>query len=396
VNNRSHDLHLSAEQLQAFLDGALPERDAAGVEEHLAACPRCASEMDGWRLVFDDLGTMTRSDALMPSRGFADRVMAEVAVPGLDAHVATELLYDFLDGTLAGRQARRVEDHLRACPPCTAEADAWLAVMRRLEELGSLAPSDGFSARVMAAVEIRERTTRLARLRARALKLVRPSAPLHVPEGILQDFVDGILPARAVARLEAHVDGCARCRDRLRSWQAVTARLRTLERHAPAPDFDARVMTAFRAARATRALATPRPLWARAVAAASRFAPHSREAWAALTGVAFTPAVIVGLAAWAVFSHPAMTVGALASFAWWQVTDFGSTALTTLYGALPQGVDAFGARSLIDALSTTPALVVGGALVYSVLCALALRVLHRTLFTDRSRRDRLSHATFAS
>lgn len=396
MKNRTHDRHIGAEQLQAFLDGALPERDAAAIEEHLEACARCSSELDGWRVLFDDLGTMTGTESFTPSLGFADRVMAEVAVPGPGAHVATELLHDFLDGALGARRARPIEEHLRACPPCTAEVDAWIAVTRRLEELGSFAPSQGFAERVMAAVEIRERTTVLSRLTHRALKLARPSAPGHVPTGILQDFVDGVLPARAVARLEAHLDGCPRCTDQLQSWQAVAARLETLERYAPAPGFDARVIAEFRARRAARALTAPPPLWARAAAAASRFAPRTREAWAAVTGVAFTPAVIAGLAAWTVFSHPTMTLGALASFVWWQVAEFGSTGLTALSGVLFQGVDSFGARWLFDALTAAPLVVAGVALVYSVLCALALRVLHRNLFMDRSRRDRLAHATVAS
>lgn len=397
MKNRTHNVHLNAEQMQAFLDGELPERDVAAVEEHLAGCARCSSELDGWRVLFDDLGTMTGAESFTPSVGFADRVMADVAVPGLGEHVSTELLHDFLDGALAARRARPVEEHLRACTPCTAEADAWLALSRRLEELGSFAPSEGFSERVMAAVEIRERTTVLARLRGRVGALAGVAArPEHVPTGILQDFVDGILPARAVARLEAHLDGCHRCADELQAWQAVAARLETLERYTPAPGFDERVIAALRARRASRAVSAPSPLWARAAAVASRFVPHTREAWAALTGVAFTPAVIMGLVAWAVFSHPTITLGSLVSFAWWQVAELGSTAVAALSGVLSQGVDSLGARSLFDLLASAPLLVAGGVLVYSVLCALALRVLYRNLFMDRSRRDRYAHASFAS
>ncbi len=124
--------------------------------------------------------------------------------------------------------------------------------------------------------------------------------------------------------------------------------------------------------------------------------PQTREAWAALTGVAFTPAVIMGLVGWAVFSHPTITLGSLVSFAWWQVAELGSTAVTALSGVLFQGLDSLGARSLFDALASAPLLVAGGVLVYSVLCALALRVLYRNLFMDRSRRDRYAHASFAS
>jgi anti-sigma factor RsiW len=394
VKNRIHNDHVSAERLQAFLDGELPERDVSSVEEHLADCARCASELDGWRVLFDDLGTITGPDSFTPSLGFADRVMADVALPGVGDHVSTEVLHDFLDGVLAARRALPVETHIRACTTCTSEADAWLALSRRLEELGSFAPSSGFAERVMSAVEIRESTTALARLRGRIAALLGTSTPTHVPTGILQDFVDGVLPARAVARVEGHLGGCDRCTNELQSWQAVAARLETLERYAPAPGFDERVIVALRARRAARTVAAP--AWARAVAVASRFVPHTRQAWAALTGVAFTPAVIMGLVAWAVFSHPTITLGSLVSFAWWQLAEVGSTALTAISALLVQGVDSFGARSLFDMVASAPLLVAGGVLVYSVFCALALRVLYRNLLTDRSRRDRFAHASFAS
>ena len=396
MKNRNPNDHLSAEQLQAFLDGDLPERDVASVEEHLAGCARCASELDGWRVLFNDLGTIGEPDSFTPSLGFADRVMADVAFPGIGEHVSTELLLDFLDGTLAARRARPVEVHLRACATCTSEADAWLTLSRRLEELESFAPATGFAERVMSAVELRERTTVLARLRDRIAAFVGTSAPEHVPAGILQDFVDGALPARAVARLEAHLEGCHRCTDELQSWQSVAARLETLERYAPAEGFNERVIAEFRARRATRAVTAPVPVWSRAVAVASRFVPHTRQAWAALTGVAFTPAVIMGLVAWAVFSHPTITFGSLVSFAWWQIADLGSTAMTAFSALLFQGIDSFGVRSLLDVLASAPLMVAAGVLVYSVLCVLALRVLYRNLFTDRSRRDRYAHASFAS
>ena len=270
MKNRTHTIHLSAEQLQAFLDGELPEREALAAEEHLAGCARCASELDGWRVLFDDLGTMRGADSFTPSLGFAERVMADVVVPGLGEHVSTELLQDFLDGALAARRAHPVEEHLRACAPCTAEADAWLALSRRLEQLESFAPSDAFSERVMAAVEIRARSTALGRLRERVGALLGSSAPEHVPTGILQDFVDDALPARAIARLEAHLDGCDRCANELRAWQAVAARLETLERYAPAPGFDERVITELRARRAARAVTAPAPAWTRVAAAVSR------------------------------------------------------------------------------------------------------------------------------
>ncbi|MGB1779945.1 MAG: anti-sigma factor family protein, partial [Longimicrobiales bacterium] len=61
------------------------------------------------------------------------------------AHVAPDVMQDFIEGSLAARRAERVEAHLAACADCSSEADAWLDVMRRLDELPSFAPGDGFS-----------------------------------------------------------------------------------------------------------------------------------------------------------------------------------------------------------------------------------------------------------
>ena len=58
MSHRPTHEHLSAERMQAFLDGELPARDAASVEEHLAACARCSAEVDGWRVLFEDLGQL--------------------------------------------------------------------------------------------------------------------------------------------------------------------------------------------------------------------------------------------------------------------------------------------------------------------------------------------------
>jgi hypothetical protein len=396
VNDRTHDVHLSAEQVQAFLDRALPAPDAAKIEQHLQVCERCASEMHAWQVLFADLGAMSHHSSLTPSGGFADRVMAQVAVPGPGTHIPMNTLQEFLDEMLDARHALRVEEHVRACPPCTAEADHWLALTRRLDEIGSFAPSDGFSDRVMARVEVRHGVTWASRLLGRAGARPRASAAAHVPWGILQDFVDDVLPAKGASRVVAHLDACAGCRDQLRSWLEVAARLDALERHAPSPGFHARVLATSRAGRTAHALATPTPLWARAAATASKFIPKTRESWAALTGVAFTPAVIAGLAAWVVFSHPAVTVASLASFVWWQVADLASMTLAGVPGILSRGWDAAGARALFEALAAQPLLMAGAVLLYSALCALAARVLHRILFSDRSPRDRRPHVTFAS
>jgi anti-sigma factor RsiW len=391
VSHQSSE-HLSAERMQAFLDRELSRRDAAVVEEHLGACARCSAELEGWRTLYEDLGSL---GALQPELGFAERVMAGVTLPGAGEHVAQDVMHDFLDGILPARRAERVEAHLRACGPCTAEADAWLAVYRRLGELERFAPAEGFADRVMSAIELPQRAPLLTRLKARAAALVGASKPEHVPAGVLQDFVDGVLPARAVARVEAHLGSCAGCTSELQAWQSVAARLDTLERLSPREGFADGVMHAFLARRKARAV-VPVSIPARLAAAARQLVPQSREAWAALSGVAVTPAVIAGLVAWAVFSHPTLTMGSLASFLFWQLADVSMALFGGLTSTLAQSVDLLGARSLLRAAAAAPMMVAVGVLGYSMLCALALRVLYKNLFVNRSLRDRYAHVSATS
>lgn len=392
MNNRPFNEHLSAGRLQAFLDGELPAREVASVEEHLAGCARCSAELDGWRVLFEDLGHLS---APAPERGFADRVMASVTMPGAGEHVSTELLQDFLEGSLAARRAERVEDHLKACPSCEREADVWIALMQRLQEVESFTPAEGFAKRVMAGVEIRAREPVLTRMWHRASTLIGGSSPEHVPAGILQDFVDGMLPARAVARLEAHLESCHDCVSDLQSWQAVAARLETLDRYSPAAGFSERVIEEMRARRAARAL-VPVPLWVKAAAAARRLVPQTREAWAALSGVAVTPAVIVALVGWAVFSHPTLTLGSLVSFTWWQVADLGAAFFSGLSNTLLRGIESTGARGILDVLVSAPLFVAVCVIAYSTLCVLALRVLYKNLLTNRPSNGRQAHVSIAS
>jgi anti-sigma factor RsiW len=407
VKRNDHDKHLSAEQLQALLEGELPYRDLTRAEEHLTGCARCSAELDAWRVLFGDLGTLRGH---RPHEGFADRVMASVEMPeprslaerlrdrvqaNVGEHPGVEVLQDFLEGGLAARRAERIERHLETCAGCAEEAEGWLVLMRRIEGLERFTPSERFAERVMAGVEVRERLPLAARLRKRLTTLLGAPRSEHVPAGVLQDFVDAVLPARAMARVEAHLGDCGVCAGEARVWQSVAARLDTLERHAPSESFSDRVLAGFREAQAGVALA-PRPPWARIAAAARRLVPQTREVWAALSGVAVTPAVTVGLIFWAVFSHPTLTLGSLVSFVWWQLGDLAAVAVSSGAAALLQGTEVLGTSSLFESLASAPVMVAGGVVAYTLVCALALRVLYKNLIANRPSDGRYAHVPSAS
>lgn len=397
MNHSMSNDHMNADRFQAFLEEELPPRDLVRVEEHLADCARCSAELDAWRMLFDDLGALP---SYRPREGFADRVMTDVRVPEplplaarvrtrwaapkrVTEHVGDGVLQDFLEGTLAARESARVGQHLEACTACTSEADAWLVMMRRLDGLDTFAPKDGFAERVMAVVDLPVARPLAARIRQRLTELLGGHVSEHVPAGVLQDFVDGLLPARAVARVEVHVTGCATCASEAEDWRTVMAHLETLERLTPQQGFADQVMARVQVPQRATSVATL-PIWSNVLAAAARLVPQTHEAWAAVSGVAVTPAVTVGLILYVVSSHPTLTLGSLASFAWWQVTDLGSMALSGLSAAVLQSGELFSVYSLFETLASAPLMVAGGFLTYSMASALALRVLYRNLVANRA------------
>lgn len=332
MSNRSHE-HASAERLQALLDGALPPRERVQIEEHVAACARCSEELESWRVLFEDLSALPR---LGPARDFRDRVMAWVELPS---------------------QAPLTE-----------------------------------------------------RLRRRLAALLPSPRPEHPAGERLQDFLDNMLPAPQVARVATHLESCAACASEVDAWRAVYTRLGGLASYAPSAGFADRVMaavcvpvvdTSLAKAKPATAITSPArarglsalrlPDWRRALVGVGRFVPKTRRAWAALAGVALTPAVTVGLVLYTVFSHPTLTPQALASFALWKVTELVAAGWTAAGQLALDAGQVLGADALFRALLDAPFMLAAGALAYSAVSALALRVLYKNLMGHRSH-ARLSHS----
>lgn len=308
----------------------------------------------------------------------------------IDTHVSAERMQAFLEGDLPTGERSPIEEHLASCVRCSAELDGWRVLFADLAGLAAPAPRAGFADRVMAGVEISAPVPLGARLAARVragVAALSPRArPGHVEADVLQDFVEGLLPARRVARVRAHVDTCSTCAHELESWRVVMGTLGRLERYAPSEAFAARVLAAVRAPAAVpvaaRAVAST-TAWDYALVVARRFVPRTRRAWAALSGFAVTPAAIFGLVLYAVFSHPTLTPQALASFALWQLTDLFALGWNAVVGVGLEAASLLGADSLFDLVVGSPLVVAGGALAYSAVAAVALRVLYTNLITNR-------------
>lgn len=70
-------VHLDRDLLSAYLDRELPAREAARVEEHLAACPGCRARLGGLARVVDALARLERA---APPPALAQHVERRVAL----------------------------------------------------------------------------------------------------------------------------------------------------------------------------------------------------------------------------------------------------------------------------------------------------------------------------
>lgn len=386
-----HDTHLSAERMQAFLDGELGPARLGDVEEHLAACARCAAELEGWRVLYEDLSGLADH---VPATGFSERVLAGLPAVA-EGHVSAEELQDHLEGLLSPASAAAVEVHLSECARCADEASAWAGVVAALDGTSRFGPRTGFADTVMAAVELPVRTPLAARVAARLRAALPGRATAHVDASRLQDLLDGSLTTRQVARIRTHLGDCAVCAGEARAWKGVMARLDELERFAPGRELAGPVLAAVAAT--NRAPAVPNPLLAAARstarATARRVLPKTKEAWAALSGVAVTPAVVGGLVLYVIFSHPAVTVGSLASFAWWQLTDLAGSAWSLVSTATLESGRLLDIYALLDTLAAAPLAVAGGVVLYTLASAAALRVLYKHLNVYRPAGGRYARFT---
>lgn len=301
-------------------------------------------------------------------------------------HLGAEALQALLEGELPHGERRTAEEHLASCPRCAAEMDAWRALFEGLSELPPLAPSPSFAQKVMAGVEIPERLPLAARVRA---WLGAPERRAHPSGERLQDFVGGALPARKAAQVSEHLEGCAACAREAEAWRATFARLQTLERLAPSAGFADLVMARVHVPAPAPARV---PEWRRALAWLGTLVPQTRQAWAAVSGVALTPAVTLGLVVWTVFSHPTLTLGSLASFAWWKATDLAAVAWQALASTAMESAGLFSIYSFLGSLPLSPAALAGAFAVLSLGTVTACWVLYRNLFAHHPMDGRIAHA----
>lgn len=304
-------------------------------------------------------------------------------------HLSAETLQALLEGQLAARERGPAEEHLAACAHCAGELELWRTLFQDLSQLPVLAPSATFSEKILAGVRVREPLSLAARARA---WLGAGGHAAHPTDERLQDFVDGTLPVRQAARVRTHLEGCPGCSGQAAAWRAAFAHLDGLEPLALSDGFAARVMAQVRIPAPAPARV---PEWRRALAWVGGLVPQTRQAWAAISGVALTPAVTLGLVFWTLFSHPTLTPGALAYFAWWKATEFAGLAWKTFTAAAMESSGLFEIYSFFGSLVVSPAAVAGSFIALSLGTLAASWVLYRNLFAPHPQDGRIAHASLS-
>ncbi len=297
-------------------------------------------------------------------------------------HLSAEEVQALLEGELPVRERARAEEHVASCAHCSEELEAWRLLFSGLGDLPVLEPREGFAGRVMGELEVPESIPLAARIRARLGALLPAARETHPAGERIQDFVEGLLSARQAARVRTHIEGCEACARDESEWRSLMVRLSTLPSQAPGEAFADHVMARVRipsVAPAAAPTAQVAPVWVRALAFAGRLIPKSRRAWAAISGVAVTPAVTLGLVVYAVFSHSALTPGALSAFLWWKANDLAAATWNAFVSHILESAPLFQAYSFLESLTRAPWTLVGGLAVLSVLMGGALWVLYKNL-----------------
>ena len=274
-----------------------------------------------------------------------------------DRHLSVELMQGFLDGEASPGEAERVRSHTASCARCRSELEAWQTLFADLGALEEVGPSRDFGERVLHALPGYPvgRPSLVRRLAAALVRPFRPSRSVgsagattraHPASGVLQDFLEGLLPKTEALRIEGHLHACRDCRGDVEGWRHLLVRLDGLPSFAPTPDLTERVMAHVRVQLALR---TAAPTFAeRWQLVTSRITPRTRKRIAALAGAGVTPAVTLGFLAYVVFSHPLVTPRSLLSFLWLR----GSDRVGTFGGGLLSRVtDSQIAASVYDALT---------------------------------------------
>ena len=157
-------------------------------------------------------------------------------------HLTAERIQAFLDESLSREERVRVQEHAAFCGRCQAELESWELLYSELGGLPELSPAPSFRERVLAGLDTAVPAPAAEQglfgwLRQRAV-----AAAGHLGPERLQDYVEGLLPSRQMARVSAHLEDCEGCRGEEEQWRGLIHGIEKLPVMAPSSAFASHVM----------------------------------------------------------------------------------------------------------------------------------------------------------
>ncbi len=244
----------------------------------------------------------------------------------LSPHVGVEVLQSWLEGELDAVRSAEVEAHLQACARCASEIEGWRLLFEELQELPKLAPSAHFQGPVLdrlsrSAPRPEPLPARLGRWLVGWIRLPGYRAGHgHLAPARIQALLDGPLPQRIRARVEAHLALCLRCAKEVAAWRAMLDDLNALPAVRPTAGFRDRVIQGLRERTAVVLVSTP-TLSDRVRAGVLGIVPATRQARAFAAGLVLAPALGVLVLFAAVVANPLLTPVDLAAYLSWLASD---------------------------------------------------------------------------
>lgn len=297
-------------------------------------------------------------------------------------HIDTERMQALLDGDLNPADAAALRSSIEGCARCSAEFSAWQLLFEDLGELPTLEPSPSFRTRVLEQVPTQRPGFLGARAAARA-------AATHISGGMLQDYLDGRLAARNVARVDRHLDSCAICRSELEDFRAVGQAVASLPSLAPSVDFAEHVMAEVRINEIAAVAMAPTTQSGRVLGWLRSRLPSNQRGWAAAFGVAVVPVFTLLLMVRSVFAHELVTVGSLASYLKLQLSGLAGSVSPTVTAAAERWTPSL-LWDGVALVGSSPTLLAAAAALGSVTMMASVWILYRNLF--RTPYDELSDA----
>lgn len=292
-------------------------------------------------------------------------------------HIEQERIQALLDGDLSPAEAADVRTSIETCARCSAEFEAWQLLFDDLGELPALEPSPAFRERVLEHVP----SGRSGRLGSRiGSRAAARAANTHLEGPTLQDYLDGRLAARNVARVDRHLDRCTICRSELEEYRTLARAIESLPAFTPSTDFAERVMAQVRVNEIAAVAMAPTTTTGHLLGWVRDRLPSNRQGWAAALGVSVVPVFTLLLVVRSVFSFELVTFGNLAAFLRLQTSGLPGAAAQ----AFSTVVERWAPTVLLEGaawVGASPTLLAASAALASVATMASAWVLYRNIFT---------------